>query len=186
MSIASARGAVRRTVLVACLAVIGGVSSTGAAEPGVPPTATSAVTPAASEPSSSATTVSPAGSDASAHAVSAAGQPAGRDGSATPKLKQYLYLLKLTPRLHSDDAWTAADNAAVQRHFAQLQQATATGKVILAGRTLEPGDRTFGLVIFEAVDDEQARQFMESDPAVVAGVMTATLHPYSVALQRRP
>jgi hypothetical protein len=27
---------------------------------------------------------------------------------------------------------------------------------------------------------------MESDPAVVAGVMSATLHPYALALQRKP
>jgi uncharacterized protein YciI len=58
--------------------------------------------------------------------------------------------------------------------------------VILAGRTSEPGDKTFGLVIFEAKDDAAAQHFMESDPSVVAGVMTATLHPYTVALQRKP
>jgi uncharacterized protein len=104
--------------------------------------------------------------------------------AATPK--QFLYMLRLVPRLHDDKAWTASDNAAVSRHFQHLKQATEMGTVILAGRTLEPGDRTFGLVVFEAADEETARRFMESDPAVVAGVMTATLHPYAVALQRKP
>jgi uncharacterized protein YciI len=103
-------------------------------------------------------------------------------GEATPQ--QFLYVLRLAPRLHDDAAWTDADKAAVSRHFAQLKEATASGRVILAGRTLEPGDRTFGLVIFEARDEADARRFMESDPAVVAGVMTATLHPYAVALAR--
>jgi uncharacterized protein YciI len=105
--------------------------------------------------------------------------------AATAKLQQYLYVLRLVPRLHDEGAWTDADNAAVSHHFAQLKEATASGRVILAGRTLEPGDRTFGLVIFEAPDEAEARRFMESDPAVVAGVMTATLHPYAVALQRK-
>ena len=108
------------------------------------------------------------------------------DASAVgAKLQQYLYVLRLVPRLHDEGAWTDADNAAVSRHFAQLKEAAASGRVILAGRTLEPGDRTFGLVIFEAPDEADARKFMESDPAVVAGVMTATLHPYAVALQRK-
>ena len=108
------------------------------------------------------------------------------DASAVgAKLQQYLYVLRLVPRLHDESACTDADNAAVSRHFAQLEEATASGRVILAGRTLEPGDRTFGLVIFEAPDEAGARLFMQSDPAVVAGVMTATLHPYAVALQRK-
>jgi len=41
-------------------------------------------------------------------------------------------------------------------------------------------------VIFEAESNEAARLFMTSDPAVVADIMTATLHPYSIALLRRP
>jgi len=56
--------------------------------------------------------------------------------------------------------------------------------VISAGRTTEALAATFGVVIFEAANLEAARLFMESDPAVAAGVMTAPLHPYSVALQR--
>ena len=115
-----------------------------------------------------------------------AARTASNDGAATNgKLHQYLYVLRLVPRLHDEAAWTDADNAAVSRHFAQLEKATSSGRVILAGRTLEPDDRTFGLVIFEAPDEAEARRFMESDPAVVAGVMTATLHPYAVALQRK-
>jgi uncharacterized protein len=121
--------------------------------------------------------------------VSYTAEPAVSPAAATPraaaKPQQFLYVLRLVPRLHADAAWTEADNAAVSRHFAHLQQATAAGRVILAGRTTEPGDRTFGLVIFEAVDEDDARRFMAADPAVVAGVMTATLHPYAVALQRK-
>ena len=60
------------------------------------------------------------------------------------------------------------------------------GQVIFAGKTTEPLDTTFGLVVFEAESEAAARQFMESDPAVVAGVMSATLHPYALALQRKP
>jgi uncharacterized protein YciI len=101
------------------------------------------------------------------------------------KRKQYVYVLKLTPRMHQQSAWTDAENAAVGQHFDRLAKATEAGQVILAGRTIEAPDKTFGLVVFEADSDEAARRFMESDPAVTANVMSATLHPYSVALYRK-
>ncbi len=104
---------------------------------------------------------------------------------AAPQPKQFVYVLKLVPRLHDDAAWTDADKQAVGAHFARLQAATKTGQVILAGRTLEPGEKTFGLVVFEAADLPAARTFMAGDPAVVAGVMPATVHPYAVALLRK-
>ena len=90
--------------------------------------------------------------------------------AATPAVKrnQYVYVLRLAPRLYEQKAWTEADNAAVGRHFARLKQATESGQVILAGRTTEPLDKTFGLVVFEADDEAAARAFMEADPAVVS------------------
>ena len=107
-----------------------------------------------------------------------------QDTAAAAKPMQFLYLLRVVPRFHAESAWTPADNAAVDRHFKRLQDAAAAGKLILAGRTTEPLDTTFGIVIFEAENADAARKFMEEDPAVQAGVMTATLHPYAVALQR--
>lgn len=101
------------------------------------------------------------------------------------KPQQFLYMLRVAPHLHDEAKWSDKDKAATSRHFERLKKATADGKVILAGRTTEELDKTFGLVVFEAENEKAARAFMEADPAVVAGVMTATLHPYSVALQRK-
>lgn len=41
----------------------------------------------------------------------------------------------------------------LSRHFARFQRAIDTGELILAGRTKEPGDKTFGIAIFEAKDE---------------------------------
>ena len=101
------------------------------------------------------------------------------------KPQQFLYMLRVAPHLHDEAKWSDKDKAATSRHFERLKKATADGKVILAGRSTEQLDKTFGLVVFEAENEKAARAFMEADPAVVAGVMTATLHPYSVALQRK-
>ena len=100
-------------------------------------------------------------------------------------LKEFIYVLRLVPRLYHDTKWTKEDNAALHRHFIRFQEAVKSGQLILAGRTKEPGDKTFGIAIFRASDEAAARKFMESDPAVVAKLMTAELHPFFVALHAR-
>ncbi len=102
------------------------------------------------------------------------------------KPKQFAYMLKLTPRLHDKAAWTKDDIAAGQKHFAYLKAATEKGQVIFAGRSNEPEDKTFGIVVFEAADEAAAQEFMNGDEAVKTGIMTAELHPFMVALQRKP
>ena len=105
-------------------------------------------------------------------------------GSAAPS--QWIYVLRVIPRLHDDQAWTEDDKRAVGTHFAHLQEATKRGQVIFAGRTMESSNRTFGLVIFEAEDEAAAHTFMMSDPAVQRGVMTAELHSFALVLSRTP
>jgi len=100
------------------------------------------------------------------------------------KPKQFIYVLRLVSRLHTDSAWTKEDQAVLGRHFIRFQEAAKSGQLILAGRTSEPGDKTFGIAIFEAPDEDAARKFMQEDPAVAGGLMTAELHPFAVALQR--
>ena len=99
-------------------------------------------------------------------------------------MKQYIYVLRLIPRLLKESNWTESDNAVVGRHFAHLQSLLEEGKLILAGKTEGLNEKTFGIVIFEAEDLESAQELMRLDPAVHAGVMTAELFPYTVALMR--
>jgi uncharacterized protein YciI len=101
------------------------------------------------------------------------------------KPKQFIYVLRLVPRLHSDTAWTKDDEAVLGRHLARFKEAIQSGQLILAGRTMEPGDKTFGIAIFEAADEAAARAFMQADPAVSGGLMTAEVHPFAVVLQRK-
>jgi uncharacterized protein YciI len=54
----------------------------------------------------------------------------------------------------------------------------------MAGRTLDETDARFGIVVFEAASEEEARAFMRGDPAIEAGIMVGTLHPFGIALQR--
>lgn len=101
---------------------------------------------------------------------------------AVNKPRQFIYVLRVAPAFQQASAWTERENAVIARHFERLAQATASGQVILAGRTIESLAETFGVVIFVADDALAARQFMEADPAVASGLMSATLHAYAVAL----
>jgi uncharacterized protein YciI len=86
--------------------------------------------------------------------------------------------------LHDPQAWTGGDHASVGAHFNRLKEAADAGKVLIAGRTDEPLNITFGIVVFEAKCDAEAQAFMAADPTVRDGVMVADLHPYAVALLR--
>jgi uncharacterized protein len=96
---------------------------------------------------------------------------------ATP----YLYRLTLRPELQGR-AMTPEERAIQQRHLEYLLKARDRGAVILAGRTDEPPDRSFGLVLFQAASETEARTFMANDPAVAGGLMNATLYPFRLAV----
>ncbi|MBL8968767.1 MAG: hypothetical protein JNG85_17310 [Spirochaetaceae bacterium] len=99
-------------------------------------------------------------------------------------MRRFIYVLRLVGRLTEEANWTEEDQAAVARHFAHLEELLARGILVLAGKTDGLGRDTFGLVILEAESLEAARGLMEQDPALVAGVMTAELYPYTIALMR--
>jgi len=94
---------------------------------------------------------------------------------------QFIYVLRLIPRLIKEEAWTEADKIIIEEHFSYLQLLQKSGKLILAGRTTLDDDDNFGLVIIKSSEVE-ANEMMHNDPALKKGIMTATLYPYRVAL----
>ncbi|AOS45705.1 YciI-like protein [Lacunisphaera limnophila] len=105
--------------------------------------------------------------------------------AAQTQRPRFIYLLSLVERLHTDAGWTKADEEIISRHFRHLKAATEQGQAIVVGRTLEAGDKTFGLVIFEADSPEAAQTFAESDPAVTGGIMTVEVRPFALVLMRK-
>jgi uncharacterized protein YciI len=73
----------------------------------------------------------------------------------------------------------------VAQHFAYLKQLTEQGVVVLAGRTLNTDEKSFGIVIMQADSEEAARNVMLNDPAIKHQVMHAELYPYRIALMAR-
>jgi uncharacterized protein YciI len=101
-------------------------------------------------------------------------------------MEQFLY--KLTP-IRADmlvEGLTDRENAIVDSHFAYLSDLKEKGVVKLAGRTTNTDASGFGVVIFEAEDQEAARLIMANDPAVKENVLAAKIFPFRIALMGDP
>ena len=85
-----------------------------------------------------------------------------------------------------EDNWTDETRERVGAHFNRLKEFTEKGKVVLAGRSnIDINDEdNFGIVVFEAESELEAKNFMDKDPTIEAGIMTAALFPFSLALLR--
>lgn len=117
-------------------------------------------------------------------AVFSCGAAVSRESRKKDEKKQFIYVLKLIPRLREEKNWTKEDGEIVGRHFRRLKQLHKEGRVILAGRTLNESDPSqFGVVIIVAESEAEAQKMMEEDDAVKEKIMTAQLFPFSVALK---
>ena len=99
--------------------------------------------------------------------------------------QQYLYRVRPTRLAMLSEGPTEQESGALGEHFNYLQDLAAKGTVLMAGRTLNDDERTFGIVVFSAESEEAADQIMRNDPAVKQQVMQAELFPYRVAVWSR-
>src|SRR5690242_16187036 len=95
---------------------------------------------------------------------------------------QYLYRIQPTRPAMLTEGPTPEEQRIVGEHFDYLKGLTEQGVLILAGRTLNTDESSFGITVFNAESDEEASAIVEGDPAVRQGVMRAALFPYRVAL----
>jgi uncharacterized protein len=96
-------------------------------------------------------------------------------------MPQFLYRIQPSrPEMLTAGA-TPEEDASITAHFHYLVRLAEAGVVHLFGRTLNTDRSSFGICIFEAADEPDARAIMEGDPAVRAGVMRAELFPYRIA-----
>ncbi len=95
---------------------------------------------------------------------------------------QFLYRLVPTRPEMLVTGPTEREMAIIDAHFTHLRDLAADGVVLMAGRTVETGERTFGLVVFTAPSPAAAEALMRSDPAIAQGVMHCELFPYRVAV----
>lgn len=98
--------------------------------------------------------------------------------------QQFLYRLTLNRPALLTEGPREAEARILGEHFDYLQKLTEEGVMILAGRTQTTGSETFGIAIFEAEDETEARGILEADPAVAQMLMSAELFAFQVSLMR--
>jgi uncharacterized protein YciI len=97
-------------------------------------------------------------------------------------MRQFLYRIQPVRVAMLTEGPTEFEARVVEEHFAHLEELVAEGTVLMAGRTLNADERTFGIVVLVAASDAQAAELVRNDPAVRHGVMRAELFPYRIAL----
>ena len=96
----------------------------------------------------------------------------------------FIYILHLLPPYKVKSNWTDEANKIMGEHWNYLVNLHEKGVMKLVGRTdyeVEHPD-IMGIAVFEAASPENANDIMQNDPCVKKGVMTARLHPFSLAL----
>lgn len=86
------------------------------------------------------------------------------------------------PRASFPSDATAEEGAAVSRHFAYLTELMNRGILLMAGRR---DDAEYGIAIIECADLAAAREILSSDPVVQAGVFSARVDDFKLALWRK-
>ena len=100
-------------------------------------------------------------------------------------MPQYLYRVQPTRLGMLTDGPTEREAQIVGEHFSYLTKLTEEGTVLMAGRTINADESTFGIAVLVAATAADAEAVMNNDPAVKHGVMRAELFPYRVALWSR-
>jgi uncharacterized protein len=97
------------------------------------------------------------------------------------EITEFLYQIKPV-RADLMENQTQEEQEKLQSHFLYLQDMLEKGKLVLAGPCL---DASFGVVILQNTNEEEAQEIMENDPAVKGNVMSGKLYPFRVSLIKK-
>jgi uncharacterized protein YciI len=99
---------------------------------------------------------------------------------------QFIYTLIPTRPDMLRDGLSDRENVIIGTHFEYLSGLKDQGVVKLAGRTTNTDASSFGVVIFEAQNEDAAREIMANDPSVKGNLLAAKLYPFRIALMGNP
>jgi uncharacterized protein YciI len=94
---------------------------------------------------------------------------------------EWIYFIH-PPRENFADTMTEEEIEVWGVHFERFKRLLADGVIVLVGPTLGP--KNTGIAIFEAPDEESARQLMNEDPVIAGGYAEGELRPFRISLLR--
>src|SRR5260221_5970763 len=75
---------------------------------------------------------------------------------------------------------TPEQTQVMQEHLDHLKSLEAKRVIVVAGRTLNSDETTFGIVMFRADTAAAARDILNSDPGIQNGLFKRTLFPFQI------
>ena len=95
----------------------------------------------------------------------------------------YLYRLLAAQTEMMTKGLTPEQAQIMQEHLDHLKSLSDKGLIVIAGRTLNNDETTFGIVMLHADSDAAAREIMSRDPGIQKGLFKATLFPFLITAQ---
>jgi uncharacterized protein YciI len=80
--------------------------------------------------------------------------------------RQFLYTIRPVRKAMLTEGSSDQEDEIISQHFRYLSTLAEKGVVEFAGRTDTHDEKTFGIVVFNAQSETDARRIMQSDPAV--------------------
>jgi uncharacterized protein YciI len=97
--------------------------------------------------------------------------------------KQHFFLRLIPPRPSFPYDMSDSERALMLEHVSYMQQLFAQGRVVIYGPVLAKDD-SFGMGVLEVADEADARQIMDADPTIVAGLNRYQIAPMRVGAAR--
>jgi uncharacterized protein YciI len=72
---------------------------------------------------------------------------------------------------------TDEEKAVFAQHFSYVEGLHTEGKLVISGACL---DGAFGMIIYRAETEEEARSMFENDPLTKSGITNTEFHPFRV------
>jgi uncharacterized protein YciI len=73
---------------------------------------------------------------------------------------------------------TELEGKLIGEHVQYLMKLSEEGICMLAGRTQNSDETTFGIMVYKADSEEAAKEIMNNDPAINGGVFKAEFFPF--------
>jgi uncharacterized protein YciI len=97
--------------------------------------------------------------------------------------KQHFFLRLVPPRPSFAYDMTEAERALMLQHVGYMKQHFDQGRVLIYGPVLAKDD-SFGMGVLEVADEAEARQVLDGDPTVLAGLNRYEIAPMRVGAAR--
>lgn len=114
-----------------------------------------------------------------------------------PQFEHYVYFLRPVRAELLSDGGTPAEQKAIGEHVTYIRDLMASNRVLLGGPCTDPAlyptgtdavpfrMEAPGIVVYRALNADEAREIMENDPAVKAGVFKGCANPIKVAFREQ-